>query len=137
MRIGAAIFILCILNQACTPSAQKVELESGQAALAAKNYKSAVAHFEKVMQKDSKAELSLVAAEKIAEISELNTHDFQKALTTYKFIIVNSSLDYERVDAQKKMANIYFNQLADYRQSIIEYSRLLELSSMGCGASRR
>ena len=99
--IGSVLFFV----NACTPSAQKVELDSGQAAFAAKNYKSAVVHFEKVMQKDSKAELSLVVAQKIAEISELNLHDYQKALTTYKFIIVNSSLDYERVEAQKKMAN--------------------------------
>lgn len=104
-----------------------MELENGQAALDKKDYKLAVTHYEKVMQKDSKLELSLVAAQKIAEISEMNLHDYQKALRTYKFIIVNSSLDYERMDAQKKLASIYFNQLADYKQSIVEYSRLLEL----------
>ena len=119
--MGTSLFV------ACTPSSQKIEIDKGQASLEAKNYKDAVSHFERVMPKDSKNELSLVAAQKIAEISEMDLHDYQKALKTYKYIIVNSSLDYERVDAQKKLASIYFNQLADYKQSIIEYSRLLEL----------
>ncbi len=122
VNIGASLAL-----SSCTPSSQSVELEAGQVAFKNKNYKSAIEHFDKVIQKGSKAELSLIAAQKIAEISEMNTHDYQKALSTYKFIIVNSSLDYERVDAQKKMANLYFNQLADYKQSITEYSRLLEL----------
>ncbi len=116
-----------IFLQACTPNAQKFELDKAQKDFASKNYKSAVEHFEKVMAKDAKSEAALVAAQKIAEISDLHTHDYQKALEMYKFIIVNSTIDYERVEAQKKIASIYFNQLADYKQSIIEYSRLLEL----------
>lgn len=127
LLLGASAPLIAVYLGACTPSAQKMEIEQGQAAVKTKNYKAAIEHFEKVIQKDSKAELALVAAQRIAEISEMNTHDYQKALSTYKFIIINSSLDYERVEAQKKMANIYFNQLADYKQAIVEYSRLLQL----------
>ncbi len=121
------IVLLSALSSACTPKAHKIELEAGQAAFKAKKYKEAIEHFEKVMKQETKTELSLVAAQRVAEISEMNTHDYQKALSTYKFIIVNSSLDYERVEAQKKLANIYFNQLGDYKRAIVEYSRLLEL----------
>lgn len=119
--------VLLVAIQACTPNAQKFELDKAQKDFNSKNFKAAIEHYEKVMSKDSKSEAALVAAQKIAEISELNTHDYSKALSMYKFIIVNSTIDYERVEAQKKTASVYFNQLADYKQSIVEYSRLLEL----------
>jgi tetratricopeptide (TPR) repeat protein len=119
--------VLLVAIQACTPNAQKFELDKAQKEFNSKNYKSAIEHYEKLIANDAKSEGALVAAQKIAEISELNTHYYSKALFIYKFIIVNSTIYYERIEAQKKTATVYFNQLADYKQSIIEYSRLLEL----------
>ena len=60
----------------------------------------------------------------------MKAKDFTQAIAFFKLIVLKSSRQEERVEAQKNLANIYFSYLPtpDYEKAINEFSKLLSLS---------
>lgn len=125
------VIILSILSWSllfsCTQSFEKLEYERAEKERKEHKYVDAVRRYQKILSKETRSEISLLSAHQAAEITDLNLKDYPLAVLFYKYIVVHSPIDFERLEAQKKLAGLYFNQLSDYKQSVVEYSRLLEL----------
>ena len=78
------------------------------------------------MKRNPTSEWALKAAREGSRIAFFDTKDFKKAVFFYRHLVVNSSDDQERIDAQKKMGEVYLENLQDYPRAIIEYSKLVE-----------
>ncbi len=124
-RIG--VFAVALAVSGCTLSAEKIEFEKAQTAAAASNYKSAVTHYDNVVKRYEKTDLALRSAEESGRISYYELKDFNKAIESYKHLVLYSSVAAARLEAQKKIAEINFEHLQNYEQAIVEYNRLLDL----------
>jgi tetratricopeptide (TPR) repeat protein len=70
---------------------------------------------------------ALSAAREGSQTAFVEKKDYHRALFFFKYIILYSEDESERREAQKTLAEIYFERLNNYEQAIIEYNRLLEL----------
>lgn len=80
-----------------------------------------------VLERDPNTQLSLQAAQKGAPVAHLDLKDYNAAVRFYRHIIYKSSDEEERKSAQRYIAQIYFENLLDYDQAIVEYESLLRL----------
>jgi len=117
--------LLCLTS--CTISSQKLEFQRGQKSVQAKDFKSALEHFRAVIDHDPRSEAAILADKESARITHYETKSFKDAVFFYKQIVLNSPSPTDRLEAQKKIADLYFTQILDYSQTITEYSRLIEL----------
>jgi tetratricopeptide (TPR) repeat protein len=70
---------------------------------------------------------ALLAAQTGARVAFLEAKDYKRALFFYKYLVLYSESEIERREAQKHLAEIYFERLSDYEQAVVEYNRLLQL----------
>ncbi len=121
-------FVLSLaLLTSCTISSQKLEYQRGKNSVATKDFKSALEHFRSVIDYNPRSDLAILADIESARITHYETKSFTDAVYFYKQIVLNSPISTDRVEAQKKIADLYFTQILDYSQAITEYSRLIEL----------
>ena len=104
------------------------ELEQARRHEEAHEYRKALETLDRVIRRHRTSEFAIQAARSAAKLSVYNAKDYQGALRYHKFLVLNSPLEKERYESQKKVAEIHFSHLVDYRQAIIEYSRLLEIA---------
>ena len=112
---------------ACTLSSEELEFKRAQEAAASGNNESALEHYKKIVDRYVKTPQAIKSAQEAARISHYELKKFPEAIKYYKHIILYAPTDAARIDAQKKIADLYFSQTLDYPQAIAEYSRLLEL----------
>lgn len=120
-----AFFALVIC--ACSISAEKIEYARAEEAVQKKDFPSALKHYKAVVDRYVKTDLAIKSAKEAARIAHYEQKNFRDAVGFYKHVVLYSSNPKERLDSQKKIADLQFNQILDYNQAIIEYSRLLEL----------
>ncbi len=125
-KIAAAPPLILILAS-CTFSTENLEYERAEKAEQAGKHEEAVKHYRALIERASQTPLALKAAQEAARISNYDLKRFKDAIDLYKHVVLYSPAERERIDAQKHIAEIYFTQTLDYRNAIIEYSRLLEL----------
>lgn len=111
----------------CNLSAQKIELEKGQKASKAADFKTALHHYDNVVERYVKTELALRAAQEAARIAYYEMKDYRKAVEYYKHVVIYSPSAPDRLEAQRRIAEINFENLQNYSQAVIEFNRLLEL----------
>ena len=105
---------------------QSLEFHRGERYLKKEKFQEALIHYERVINA-KEGELSLKAARKAARLSYFQLKKFRKALRFYKYLVVHSDSEKEKISSQEKIVSIYFDKLADYRSSLFEVSRLLEI----------
>jgi tetratricopeptide (TPR) repeat protein len=123
---GSLFVGLCALS-GCTLSSQKIEFDKAQEASQKHEYHEALAHYQNTIQKDENSRLSLQATQEAAKIAHYELKDFALAVTLYKRIVLLAPEESQRIEAEKKIADLYFSQMLDYNQAIVEFHRLLEL----------
>ncbi len=126
-RLFLGILILSSLLLARCTSSERLEHKRGVEAAEAKDFQTAVDHFQRVLRKSDGTELAKDAASRAAHILYYEMKDFDEALKYYKYLIVHSSDLKVQKEAQTMISEIVFDHLADYKQAITEFSRLLEL----------
>ncbi len=102
-------------------------MSRGQQAEQKKDYATAVARYQRIIDKDPKSPVGLQAAAKAARICHYELKKFTEAILFYRNIVLYSNNESERIAAQKEIAELYFTQLLDYPQAITEYQKLLTL----------
>ncbi len=125
-RLRQIGFFLLLSLAACTFSSQRHDFDEGEKALAESHRAAAFPSFVKAAHGSDQV-LALSAARKAARLAQVDLKKYQDAIDLYRFIIVASDSDMERKNAQKSIAQIYFENLLYYDKAIIEYEKLLQL----------
>ena len=92
-----------------------------------KDSKGAIALFESILESRPEGSRALVSARLGSRLAQLEAMDYPRAISFYRFLILRSPNADERKSAQQYIAQIYFENLQDYAQAVIEYERLLSL----------
>jgi tetratricopeptide (TPR) repeat protein len=119
--LGGLIAALC----ACSPPEAR-EYKAGQVQAEQGKYKEALAHFDRVLKRNPESESAMKAARDGARIATLELKDYAKAIQYHQFLVLNSTDPKERMNAQKALAALYFDQLQNYDKAILEYNKLIK-----------
>ncbi len=122
-----ALGLLPFLLNACTVSAEKIEAEQAEKAAAKNNYPAAVLHYKNLMDRYVKTPLAIKGAKEAARITHYQLNQPKESVPFYRHVVLYAPTTEERVEAEKRLADIYFAQILDYTQAVVEYNRLLEL----------
>lgn len=129
-RLVLASFLIPALS-CCTfadfsSSDQRHAIQSGDKMALEKKPKEALKFYDKALN-GSNDSLSLEAARRGARVAHIELKQYEKAIEFYRRIIVSSDSELERKEAQRSIAQIYFENLLYYDKAIIEYEKLLRL----------
>ncbi len=119
-------FVLTTSFSSCTLSSEDLEFRRAEEAARLGKNEDALVHYRTVVEKYQKDPLAIKSAKAAARISHYELKKFPDAIRFYRHVILYAPNEADRIDAQKKVADLYFGQTLDYTQAIIEYSRLLE-----------
>jgi len=123
------VIFLVILNilSACTPS-DEGPYKNGLSSLKNSNFKESIVSFKQSTLINPNGKYALLSAKEGAKVAYYELKDFESAIYFLKNIVVISNLHEERISAQRQMVSIYFTNLNDYKNSIIEINRLLSMT---------
>lgn len=116
-----------ILIGGCNLSSEKIEYEKGVKAAASGDARAAIEHHEAVVKRHVNTPLALKSAEEAARIAYYDLQNYKKAADYFKHIVLYSKDPEARLRAQKRIAEVNFENLQNFPQAIVEYNRLLEL----------
>lgn len=126
LRLFTAILISVVA--ACS-SQEAADYGKARKAISEKHFRIALNHLERVIKRNSpQSKYPMEAARDAARISYYELKDYTKAAQFHHFIVLNSPDKAERLESQKQIASIYFNNLQNYQQAIIEFSKLQQMS---------
>jgi len=118
----------CALSlSGCSWSFQSWNYRSANKLVEEHKYSEAMKIFTKVIRRKPESWLALEASRKAARLAVFDLKDFKAAVEFYQHLILYSPLSDERLAAQKSLADIYFENLLDFDQAVLEYSRLIKL----------
>lgn len=123
-RLGFALLAGLLVQ--CTFSSQSRQIHEADKAIAKHEPKKALDYLEKATHGEDTA-LALQAARQGARLAQLDLKSFQQAIDFYRFIVIASDISDERRQAEKNIAQIYFENLLYYDKAVIEYEKLLQL----------
>lgn len=124
MTKGARILWLTLLICACSPPEAKDYKEARkQASLS--HPKEALESFDRVMKRNPEGTYAIRAAREGARISTLELKDYKRAVNYYQFLVLHSEDAKERLNSQRQIATLYFDQLQDYDKANIEFNKLI------------
>lgn len=118
---------VAVLFLAACSSQEQADFKKGQKAAAAGHNKQALVYFDHVIKRNATESLCLEAAREGARVAFYELHDYQKSAEYQHYIVLHSNDEKERVESQKQIALIYFNNLQNYQQAIVEFSKLQEM----------
>ncbi|MCB0364221.1 MAG: tetratricopeptide repeat protein [Bdellovibrionaceae bacterium] len=128
IRCWPVILLLsALILSGCRFNYQTLEFQRAEEAAEKQQFTKALKHFDRAVKSRPRTEIALEAARRGSRIAHLETAEFITAISFYRHLILYSSDEVERIDAQKKIASVYFEKISDYASAIREYSRLLYL----------
>jgi tetratricopeptide (TPR) repeat protein len=125
-KFFAALFIGLCLFSGCTSQEERIFKEAGRLTNQG-SFKLAISEFEKVVKRSPDSAIGAKAAKEAARLSLYEIKDFSKAVDFLRLVILYSGDSADRLQSQKQLAGIYFDNLQNYRLAIKEYSKLLHL----------
>lgn len=131
-RFQSAVLSLIALSvllvaSGCKLSSEQIEFQRAEKAAEKNDYDKALKHYLAVVERYVNTPLAVRAAEESARIFHYVKKQPKDAVQYYKHVVLYAPETRERIEAQKKLAEIHLTELMDYNQAIAEYSRLLEL----------
>ncbi len=116
-----------IIQSGCKVSAEKIEFKRAEEASQRNQHEAALKHYQAVVAQSVKTPLAIQSAKEAARILHYQLKRPKEAVEYYKHVILYSQEASDRIEAQKRLANLHFTETLDYTQAIAEFSRLLEL----------
>jgi tetratricopeptide (TPR) repeat protein len=92
------------------------------------HYRTSLTYFDRVLKRSPESDLALAAAREGARVCIFDLKDFKKATTYFRHLILHSTDSKEIESVQKQLAEVYFENMADYGQAVIEYNKLLGMN---------
>lgn len=124
--IKLGLILISLVLTACS-SQEQADFKKAQKEIADQHYRIGLSYLDRVIKRNASKEYPLAAAREAAKISFFEIKDFNKAIQYHRFVVLHSPDEKERLESQKQIAAIYFQDLQNYQQSIIEYSKLQEM----------
>ena len=124
--IRALLFVFVLALSACSTQ-EEGDFKQAQKNVSQGHYKVALDFFDRVVKRNAATKYPLEAAREAARISYFELKDYPKAIEYHHFIVLHSPDEPERIESQKQIASIYFNNLQNYQAAVIEFSKLLQM----------
>lgn len=121
------LFLVCIVAVSGCFSSERLEYLKAEKSAQKSEFEIALKHYRTLVDRYVRTPLAIKSAKEAARISHYELARYPEAIELYKHVILYAANENDRIAAQQKIADIYFNQTMNYEQAIIEYSRLLEL----------
>ncbi len=118
---------MSLLIVACTVNQTSVDLRKANWSIKQKDFNSAVQFYKRIIKRNPKSEESLEAAKMGYRVALFNLEDFKEAVGFLSHVVTNSPNLEDRKEAQRNLATLYFEKINDYRASVIEFNRYLNL----------
>lgn len=125
MKKPLLIFLVLALT-ACS-SQEEADYKEAQKSMSQEHYRIALGYLDKVIKRNSSSNYPLMAAREASRLAFFEIKDFSKAINYHHFIVLHSPDVRERIESQKQIASIYFNNLQNYQQAILEFSKLQQM----------
>jgi tetratricopeptide (TPR) repeat protein len=113
---------------ACGFSTPEWELKKAEKAEKENRYQEAIQFYYKYLRKNVDNQKSIEPALKIYQISSVNLPNPSLIEKSLKHIILRSDDEKQRMDAQFKLGNHYFDNVNDYESAIAQFNRFIALS---------
>lgn len=126
----AALFCAVLFGTVgCHFSSLNTDFKEAKKKLEQNEHAVAIKKFEKIIKRAPESDLAVESARLGAKSAHYSIKDYNKAIFFYSHLVMYSESTIERKDAQKKIAEIYFDNLNDYRKSIEEFNKILTLKN--------
>ncbi|MGZ3780368.1 MAG: tetratricopeptide repeat protein [Pseudobdellovibrionaceae bacterium] len=122
-----AILITILFSISACSSQEQADYKQAHKEISQQHYRIGLNLLDRIIKRNSPSDLPLAASREAARIAFFELKDFDKAIQYHRFIVLHSLNEKERVESQKQIAGIYFNNLQNYKMSIVEYSKLQEM----------
>ncbi len=121
------VLVLLSLLVGCTSYYSRWQLRKVDQAVEKGDLKRAIEIFENLQRLNLNMEDKLEVARRGSRMAHRDARQYPAAIRFYRVLVLHSPDAAERIAAQEMIANINFENLADYEQAIVEYSKLLSL----------
>ena len=122
------LFFVAILA-ACNSDARQLK-ERAEAQWREGNYDDAIRLYALLYERDKEGDDARAALLKIGDIYYINLRNLEKAVETYKKLVVEFRGEGEEFAARKQLAQIYEYEIGDLSQALSEYDRTLEAKDL-------
>lgn len=121
--------LLIFALSGCTFSLDWARQYWAQRAIAKQDFASALPILQQIVSHEPEGDRALSAARTGARVAHLEAKNYPQAVSFYKHLVLRSPDAGERKQAQQYIAQIYFENLQDFDQAVIEYEKLLKLEN--------
>lgn len=125
--ISRLLIAILVLFMAACSSQEAADFKTAQKEIRQKHYRIALNYLDRVIKRNPESEYALEAAREASRISYFEIKDYKKSAEYHHFIVLNSKDQNERLESQRQIASIQFNNLQNYQQAIIEFSKLQQM----------
>jgi tetratricopeptide (TPR) repeat protein len=119
-------FLFFLILTSCE-NPKRIEFGKAQENLVKGNSRIASAMFEQIIQREGISDLAVKSARELTKIYLYEFKDYEKTIQNLRFLILYSKDSEERIKSQKQIAQIYFDNKAQYSDAVAEFSRLLSM----------
>lgn len=130
-RIGRLVLILLLplSLSGCTFSLDWIRQFRAQRAVARQDFATALPLLQQISEVHSEDERGLKAARTGSKVAHFDTKNYPLAVRFYRHLVLNSDSPDERKMAQKAIAQIYYENIQDLNQAVVEFEKLLKLAN--------
>lgn len=111
----------------CTLSLDWLHHIRAERAVNSGQFETAVNILKKIRERDPDGPRALRAARLGARVAQVEAKDYLSAVEFYRHLVFKSDNALERKEAQKNVAQIYFENIQDHSQAVLEFEKLLKL----------
>lgn len=127
-RLTAAVLCAAATSlSGCSFSLEWIEGLRAQRAVARHDFVTAADAFGRLVDRAPDGPRAVQYARQGARIAHLETKNYPQAIDFYRTLILRAPDPIERKTAQRYVAQIYFDNLLDYDQAVVEFEKLLKL----------
>ncbi|MFP5518602.1 MAG: tetratricopeptide repeat protein [Bdellovibrionia bacterium] len=125
-KLTKSLFFIYVTLSLCSCTSQEQrDYSSAQSETKKGHFRIALNHYEKVIKRNKSEELVVASLKEAARIAEFEIKDAKRAIEFYKQLVSKSPDHQERVFAQRQIADLTFNNLQNYEESVTELSKLI------------
>jgi tetratricopeptide (TPR) repeat protein len=128
-RLTLKLLFLCLALNGCTFSADWIRYLRAQRAVMKHDYATALPILKQIVDNAPESKRALESSRQGARVAHLEAKNYPLAVDFYKHIVLQSDDAEERKSAQSFIAQIYFENLLNFEQAVVEFEKLLKLDN--------
>ncbi len=121
------ILVLALLVSGCTFWQQETEFDKATRLSKEHKYEDAIVILDRLVKANREGPDALEAARLGAKLAFLEVKDYPHALLFFQQLVLYSPDSGERLESQKRIAEIFFERTSEHDKAVIEFNKLLQL----------